>query len=88
MRVVLAASIALALASQSAHAQQRRTPSLPGPSDKEKAAAQDQRDYTKSTDDAYKATLQRIPDAKPVDPWGNLRAPAAPAGSAGSSSAK
>ena len=46
-----------------------------GPSEKEKAKAQEKRAFEKDTDEAYKATLGRIPDAKQqkVDPWGSVR---------------
>jgi hypothetical protein len=31
----------------------------------------------KATDEAYKATLKRLPASnKPIDPWGNIRTPA------------
>jgi len=46
-----------------------------GPSDKEKAKARDKLIERKETDEAYKSTIKRIPDAKEsFDPWGNLRA--------------
>ena len=46
-----------------------------GPSEKEKAKAQEKRASEKETDEAYKATLSKIPDAKSqkVDPWGSIR---------------
>jgi len=45
-----------------------------GPSDKEKAKARDKLIERKETDEAYKSTIKRIPDAKEsFDPWGNLR---------------
>jgi hypothetical protein len=46
-----------------------------GPSEKEKAKAQEKRAFEKDTDEAYKATLGKIPDAKQqkVDPWGSMR---------------
>jgi hypothetical protein len=56
-----------------AHAQHGSPPS--GPSPKEKAKAEEKRAFEKDTDEAYKSTLSRIPDAKQpkVDPWGNMR---------------
>jgi hypothetical protein len=55
------------------HAQHSSPPS--GPSEKEKAKAQEKRALEKDTDEAYKSTLSRIPDAKQpkVDPWGSMR---------------
>ena len=57
-----------------AHAQHSGAPK--GPSEQEKAKAQEKRAFEKDTDDAYKSTLSKIPDAKQqkVDPWGNMRA--------------
>ena len=56
-----------------AHAQHSSAPA--GPSEKEKAKAQEKRAFEKDTDEAYKATLSKIPDAKQqkVDPWGSVR---------------
>jgi hypothetical protein len=56
-----------------AHAQHGSPPS--GASEKEKAKAQEKRAFQKDTDEAYKSTLSRIPDAKQpkVDPWGSMR---------------
>jgi hypothetical protein len=49
-----------------------------GPSDKEKAKARDKLIDMKETDEAYKSTIKRIPDAKQsFDPWGNMRTPPA-----------
>jgi hypothetical protein len=43
-----------------------------GPSEKEKAKMQEKRAFEKDTDEAYKSTISRIPDAKQkVDPWGS-----------------
>src|SRR5262249_18633989 len=55
------------------HAQHSSPPS--GPSEKEKAKAQEKRAFEKDTDEAYRSTLSRIPDAKQpkVDPWGGMR---------------
>lgn len=84
MRLFIAAMIVAAFSAQSAHAQgDPRAPNTkpPGLAEKQKAEEMDKRAYRKSTDDAYKAAIGRVPDAKPnADPWGNLRAPAAPSG--------
>lgn len=46
-----------------------------GPSEKEKAKVRDKLIDMKETDEAYKSTIKRIPDAKQsFDPWGNMRA--------------
>ena len=45
-----------------------------GPSEKEKAKMQEKRRLEKETDEAYRSTLSKIPDAKQkVDPWGSMR---------------
>ena len=56
-----------------AHAQHSSAPA--GPSEKEKAKAQEKRAFEKDTDDAYQTTINRMQDVKPqkVDPWGNIR---------------
>ena len=56
-----------------AHAQHSSPPA--GPSEKEKAKAQEKRASEKDIDEAYKSTLRQIPDAKQqkVDPWGSMR---------------
>jgi hypothetical protein len=57
-----------------AHAQHASAPA--GPSEKEKAKAAEKRAFEKDTDEAYKSTLSKMPDAKQkVDPWGSMRAP-------------
>jgi hypothetical protein len=43
------------------------------PLNQEDAKTPEQIAKQKATEDAYKATLKKIPDAKPVDPWGNMR---------------
>jgi len=57
-----------------AHAQHSSAPA--GPSEKEKAKAQEKRAFEKDTDEAYKSTLSKISEAKQqkVDPWGSLSA--------------
>ena len=75
MRPFFIAAVAAALLMQApcAHAQHSAAPA--GPSEKAKAKAQEKRAFEKDTDEAYKATLSKIPDAKQqtVDPWGNMR---------------
>ena len=45
-----------------------------GPSEKEKAKIQEKRAFEKDTDEAYKSTISKIPDAKQkIDPWGSMR---------------
>jgi len=54
------------------HAQHGSPPA--GLSEKEKAKLQEKRAFEKDTDEAYKSTLRKIPDAKQkVDPWGSMR---------------
>ena len=54
------------------HAQHSSPPA--GLSEKEKAKLQEKRAFQKDTDEAYKSTISKIPDAKQkVDPWGSLR---------------
>lgn len=50
----------------------------PAESDRQKAETEKKKADERATDEAYKSTIKRIPDAgqKP-DPWGNMRAPAA-----------
>ena len=68
--VVIAA--ALMMPASFAHAQHGSPPA--GPSEKEKAKMQEKRAFEKDTDEAYKSTIGRIPDAKQkVDPWGSIR---------------
>lgn len=62
----------LLMQAQYAHAQHASAPA--GPSEKEKAKAQEKRASEKDIDEAYKSTIKQIPDAKQkVDPWGNTR---------------
>lgn len=37
---------------------------------------QDEKDAEAARDKAYKDSLKKIPDAKPADPWGNVRSDA------------
>ena len=71
--MAMVAAVLLMLA-PCAHAQHSGPPK--GPSEQEKAKAQEKRAFEKDTDDAYRSTLSKIPDAKQqaVDPWSNMRA--------------
>ena len=64
---------ALLIQTPYAHAQHASAPA--GPSEKEKAKAAEKRAFEKDTDEAYKAMLSKIPDAKQqkADPWGSMR---------------
>jgi hypothetical protein len=70
---IAAVAAVLIMQAPNAHAQHGSAPA--GPSEKEKAKAQEKRIFEKDTDEAYKSTLGRIPDAKQpkVDPWGSMR---------------
>lgn len=52
------------------------------PLNQEKEVSPEVRAKRQATEDAYKQTIKGIPDAKPVDPWGNMR------GTSGGSAAK
>ncbi|MDQ8732665.1 hypothetical protein [Bradyrhizobium sp. LHD-71] len=43
------------------------------PLNQEKEVTPEQRAKQRATEEAYKSTIKGIPDAKPVDPWGNMR---------------
>jgi hypothetical protein len=70
---IAAVAAALLMQTPYAHAQHSSPPA--GPSEKEKAKAQEKRASEKDIDEAYKSTLRQIPDAKQqkVDPWGSMR---------------
>jgi hypothetical protein len=71
------AMVAAVLLMQAPYADAQHSSAPAGPSEKEKAKAQEKRAFEKDTDEAYKATLSKIPDAKQqkVDPWGSVRTP-------------
>jgi hypothetical protein len=74
MRPFSIAVVAVVLLMQApcAYAQHSSPPA--GPSEKEKAKLQEKRAFEKDTDEAYKSTISKIPDAKQkVDPWGSMR---------------
>jgi hypothetical protein len=70
---LIAVAAVLLIQAPCAHAQHKSAPA--GPTEKEKAKAEQKRAFEKDTDAAYKAAIGRIPDAKPqkVDPWGSIR---------------
>jgi len=70
---LIAAATVLLMQAPYAHAQHKQVPQ--GPSEKEKAKAQQKRAFEKDTDEAYKAAIGRIPDVKQQksDPWGSMR---------------
>jgi hypothetical protein len=70
---LIAVATVLLIQAPYAHAQHKSAPT--GPSEKEKAKAQEKRAFEKDTDEAYKAAIGRIPDAKQqkADPWGSMR---------------
>ena len=43
------------------------------PLNQEKEVTPEQREKQRKTEEAYRSTIKTIPDAKPVDPWGNMR---------------
>jgi hypothetical protein len=43
------------------------------PLNQEKEVTPEQLEKRRKTEEAYRATIKNIPDAKPVDPWGNMR---------------
>ena len=43
------------------------------PLNQDKDVSPEQRAKRRATEEAYKSTMKGIPDAKPVDPWGNVR---------------
>ena len=59
------------------------------PLNQEKEVTPEQLEKRRKTEEAYKSTIKNIPDAKPVDPWGNMRSAEPSAGAAkGKSTAK
>ena len=68
-------AVVAAVLMQAPYAHAQHSSAQAGPSEKEKAKAQEKRAFEKDTDEAYKSTLSKIPDAKQqkVDPWGSMR---------------
>lgn len=56
------------------HAHAQSMPAGTGiPLNQEKEVSPEQRLKRQKTEEAYKSAIKNIPDAKPVDPWGNMR---------------
>ena len=72
--VTVVGAAALLMQATCANAQHASAPQCV--SDKEKAKIQEKRTFQKDTDDAYQATMDRLPDVKQqkANPWGNIRA--------------
>jgi hypothetical protein len=74
MRPFSIAVVAVVLLMQAPYAYAQHSSPPAGPSEKEKAKLQEKRAFEKDTDEAYKSTISKIPDAKQkVDPWGSMR---------------
>lgn len=72
LSIAIAASVLLM---QAPYARAQHASAPAGMSDKQKAKIQEKRAFEKDTDEAYKAMLSKIPDAKQqkADPWGSMR---------------
>ena len=70
MRTLLVAALLMAIATPAAHAQPMGTGI---PLNQEKEVSPEVREKRRAQEEAYKSTIKNIPDAKPVDPWGNMR---------------
>ncbi len=84
MRAILAA-IMIALLTTTVFAQEQRTRAY-GEEEKEKSAAEIAAE--KAAKDAYQRSLSNIPDQGPTDPWGGVRANAAPKATAATTKTK
>jgi hypothetical protein len=75
MRTLILSVVLSALVTQPSYAQ-------PFPeSDRQKAQEERKKADEKANDEAYKATMKRLPNGdKKVDPWGGVRAPSASPG--------
>jgi type II secretory pathway component PulM len=70
--VIAVVAAVLLMQPPNAHAQQRSP--VPQQSEQEKAKMQEKAASLKEIDEAYKATIKRIPDVKQsVDPWSTMR---------------
>jgi hypothetical protein len=68
------AVVAAVLIMQAPNAHAQHKSATEGPTAEQKAKALEKRAFEKNTDEAYKSTLSRIPDAQQkIDPWGSLR---------------
>jgi hypothetical protein len=43
------------------------------PLNQDKELSPEQAEKRRKTEEAYKSAIKGVPDAKPVDPWGNMR---------------
>jgi len=50
------------------------------PLNQEKEVSPEQAAKRRATEEAYRSTLKNMPDAKPNDPWGNMRSVETPPG--------
>lgn len=58
---------------------------MPGtgiPLNQGKPVSPEEQEKRRATEDAYQRTIKQIPDAKPQDPWGNMRGNDTPASGA------
>jgi hypothetical protein len=70
MRFILAAMLVGWLVT-SAHAQKQHRQT--GQSEAQQQQIEEKKKKARETENAYKGALERIPEKKPVDPWGNMR---------------
>ena len=71
-RKFAAAAMISAMLTQASYAQ------TPPPSDSQKAEMAKKKAQQKANEEAYQATIKRMPDSnQKADPWGGLRTPAA-----------
>jgi hypothetical protein len=70
---VSAAVAALTLVTAVPASSQTLGTGIPLNQDDSKVKTPEQIEKQKATEEAYKATLKKMPDAKPADPWGNMR---------------
>ena len=73
--LVFGAVAAIGVSSKSVYAEGDHVPAYHEP-DKEKTQMELRGE--KEAQDAYKRSLQAVPDKGPVDPWGNVRSDSAP----------
>jgi len=73
--VIAVVAAVLLMQPPSAHAQQQQSVApVPQVREQEQAEKQEKAASRKETDEAYKATIKRIPEVKQsVDPWSNMR---------------
>jgi hypothetical protein len=74
LRPFFIAVVAAVLIMQAPNAHAQHKSATAGPTEEQKVKAQEKRAFEKNTDEAYKSTLSKIPDAQQkVDPWGSMR---------------